>query len=154
MDWLIEHLKEDFDIKSPAFEPSPEDEALGDEHVAAKYWDSYKKTNPSLFATLVRLTLAPSMIKALGLLFLRPSTIQFTGLLKTAITCSGCNHRAVSVSVTNGLTLPTCLDKKRSIVVTFVPDSVSGAVKPTKHTVRYARSSRFGKAQKRDLSHV
>jgi hypothetical protein len=61
---------------------------------------------------------------------------QFTGLLKTAISCTGCGHRTVSVSVANGLVLPTSLDKKRSIVVTFVPDNASAVNKPTKHSVR------------------
>lgn len=117
VDWVLEHLKEDLSVKSPAYEPTPEDEALGDDHVAAKYWESYKRANPILIANL------------------------FTGLLKTAISCTGCGHRTVSVSVANGLVLPTSLDKKRSIVVTFVPDNPSATNKPTKHSVSVFKTS-------------
>jgi hypothetical protein len=53
MDWVLEHLKEDLSVKSPSYEPTPEDEALGDDHVAAKYWESYKRANPTLLANLV-----------------------------------------------------------------------------------------------------
>jgi hypothetical protein len=115
--WVLEHLMEDFNVKSPAYEPTPEDEALGDDHVAAKYWESYKRLNPTLLANL------------------------FTGLLKTAISCTGCGHRTVSVSVSNGLVLPTSLDKKRSIVVSFVPDNASATNKPTKHSVSVFKTS-------------
>jgi hypothetical protein len=54
VDWVLEHLKEDLSVKRPAYEPTPEDEALGDDHVAAKFWESYKRANPVLIANLVR----------------------------------------------------------------------------------------------------
>ncbi len=165
VDWVLEHLKEDLSVKSPAYEPTPEDEALGDDHVAAKYWESYKRANPVLIANLVRAstthTHTHSATFSLGHARLRSVDmvvvivdVQFTGLLKTAISCTGCGHRTVSVSVANGLVLPTSLDKKRSIVVTFVPDNASATNKPTKHSIRYPLAPSFLKNVSGGVAHA
>jgi hypothetical protein len=192
VDWVLEHLKEDLSVKSPAYEPTPEDEALGDDHVAAKYWESYKRANPILIANLVRestrhttthdtrrhttthddtrrhttthddtrrhtthsatFSLGHARLRSVDMVVVIVD-VQFTGLLKTAISCTGCGHRTVSVSVANGLVLPTSLDKKRSIVVTFVPDNPSATNKPTKHSVRYPLAPSFLKNVSDSVAH-